>query len=56
MSVQELETDPIDDVLERADRMIELSRAERERLSKELDSQKKLAPLDNAQLLASTHA
>ncbi|HSK79373.1 MAG TPA: hypothetical protein VLQ45_23170 [Thermoanaerobaculia bacterium] len=56
MATHPVETDPIDDVLEMADRMIELSRTERARVSKELDSLKELAPLDTPQLLAPTHS
>ena len=56
MSVQDPETDPINDVLGMADRLIELSRTERERISKELDSFEELVSADTAQLLATTHS
>jgi hypothetical protein len=56
MATHLAETDPIDDVLEMADRMIELSRTERARVAKELDSLKEPAPLDTPQLLAPAHS
>ena len=55
MSAQSLEADSINDVLGMADRLIELSRTERERLSKELDSLKEPVPIDTPQPLAPTH-